>query len=214
MKRIIFTIALLTFMVKSNAQVSENVKTIQNYFDLIKEEWICDFNPSYKKIVDIRNGFISFRSLENEMEPIFQMALFKDLKGEDIIVIHLPGYACGDIFACAATEDRKTYFLKYEKEEWVDISHLVLPQIHTEHFYEDSTNTKIVNKYAPHAIAYELPQFGHTIRLKLEICEGYINFDYPDKPMVSEEQIEKLLKERKTLLLKWNKSLGLFQLAE
>ena len=89
-----------------------------------------------------------------------------------------------------------------------------MPQILTKHFYQDSTNAAIVNKYASHAIAYELPQIGHTIRLKLEICEGYINFDYPDEPIVSDEQIEKLSKERKTLLLRWNKRLGFFQLEE
>lgn len=199
-------------MVKSNAQVFEKVKTIQHYFDLIKDEWICDFNDSYKKIVDIRNGFISFRSLEKEIEPIFQMALFKDFKEKDLIVIHSPGYACADIFACPETEERKTYFLKYEKEQWIDVGHVVLPQILTEYFYKDSINAKIVNEYAPHAIAYELPRFGHTIRLRLEICEGYINYDYPDEPIVSDEQIEKLMKERKTLLLKWNKRLGIFQL--
>lgn len=116
MKRVLFTIALLTFMVKSNAQAVEKVKTIQSYFDLMEEEWICDFNPSYQKYVDIRNGFLSFRSLKNEMEPIFQMALFKDFKGKDLIVIQLPGYACGDIFACASTEERKTLLLKWNKK--------------------------------------------------------------------------------------------------
>jgi hypothetical protein len=214
MKRILFTIALLTFIVKSYAQGSGKAKTIQDYFELIKEEWICDFTHSHKKIVDSRNGYISFRPLESEFEPLFQMALFKDCKGKDLIVIHSPGYACADISDCPETEERKTYFLKHEKEEWVDVSHVVLPQILTEHFYEDSINAKIVNEYAQHAIAYELPQFGHTIRLKLEICEGYINFDNPDEPIVSDEQIEKLMKQRKTLLLKWNKRLGIFQLVE
>lgn len=213
MKRLLFTIALLTFIVKSNAQVSSKAKNIQDYFELIEEEWICDMIYSKEKLVDIRNGFISFGSKDWD-EPFFQMALFKDCKGKDLIVIHSPGYACADIFACAHTEERKTFFLKYEKEEWVDVSQVVLPQILTEYFYEDSTNAKIVNEYASHAIAYELPQFGQTIRLKLEICDGYINFDFPDEPIVSDEQIEKLLKERKTLLLNWNKKLGIFQLEQ
>ncbi len=211
MKRIIFTIVLLSFMVESDAQVFKKVKNIQDYFELIKDEWICDFTRSNKKIVDIRNGYISFRPLDSEDEPLFQMALFKDSKGKDIIVIHSPGYACADIFDCAHTEERKSFFLKYEKEEWVDVSQVVLPQILTEHFYTDSTNAKIVNEYASHAIAYELPQFGQTIRLNLEICDDYINFD---EPFVSDEQIEKLLKERNTLLLKWNKRLGVFELGE
>ena len=214
MKKIIFTIVLLIFMVKSNAQVFEKTKNIQTYFDLIKDEWICSFTDAHKKIVDIGNGYISFKPLDADQEPLFQMALFKDFKGKDLIVIHSPGYACADIFACAHTEERKTYFLKYENEDWVDVSQVVLPQILTEHFYNDSTIAKMVNEYAPHAIAYELPQFGQTIKLKLEICDGYINFDYPDEPILSNEQIEKLLKERKTLFLKWNKTLGVFELGE
>ena len=212
MKKIIFTITLLTFLVKSNAQVSEKTKTIQDYFDLFKADWKCGSMDSHEKIVDIKNGFIAIKSFDEGMEPVFQMALFKDVNRKDLIVIHIPGYACADIFACANTEDRKTYFFKYEKEEWVDVSDVVLPQILTKHFYEDSTNTKIVNKYAEHAIAYELPQFGHTIQLKLEICDDYINFDSPEDPVVSDEQIERILKERKTVLLKWNKRLGVFQL--
>ena len=216
MKRLLFTFALLTFMIKSNAQVSSKVKNIQDYFDLIKEEWICDMMEwRTKKIVDIKNGYIAYQQLDVEFEPLFQIALFKDINGKDLIVIHRPGYACADIFDCAETAERKTCFLKYEKEDWVDVSHEVLPQILTEYFYEDSTNAKIVNEYAQHAIAYELPQFGQTIRMKLEICDGYINFDYPvDEPIVSDEQIEKLMKERKTLLLIWNKSLGIFELVQ
>lgn len=186
---------------------------IQDYFELIKEEWICDLIYSKEKLVDISNGFISFTSKDWD-EPFFQMALFKDVNRKDIIVIHRPGYACADIFDCADTAERKTCFLKYDKEGWEDVSHMVLPQILTEHFYEDSTNAKIVNEYAQHAIAYELPQFGQTIRLTLEICDGYINFDYPDEHIVSDERIERLLKERKTLLLNWNKRLGIFQLEQ
>jgi hypothetical protein len=203
-------------MVKSNAQVIEKKMNIQDYFDLIKDEWFCDMIEwRTKKIVDINNGYIAYQRLNEEFEPLFQMALFKDVNRKDIIVIHRPGYACADIFDCAETAERKTCFLKYEKEEWVDVSHVVLPQILTEHFYEDSTNAKIVNEYAQHAIAYELPQFGQTIKLNLMICDGYINFDYPaDEPIVSDEQIEKLLKERKILLLNWNKRLGIFQLEQ
>ncbi|MBK8041729.1 MAG: hypothetical protein IPK21_03165 [Haliscomenobacter sp.] len=74
----------------------EKVKNIQDYFELIKDEWICDFTCSNKKIVNIRNGYISFRPLDSEDEPLFQMALFKDSKGKDLIVIHSPGYACAD----------------------------------------------------------------------------------------------------------------------
>ncbi len=201
-------------MASINAQVVEKDKNIQDYFALIKAEWICDFHDSYKKIIDVRNGYIAFSTSENELEPIFQMALFKGYREKDVVVIHLPGYACGDIFACPTTENRRTYFLKYENEGWVDVSHVVLPQIAIEQFYQDSNNTNIVIKHAPHAINYELPRFGLTIRLKLEICEDYINFDYPDNPIVSDEQIDKLLKERKVLFLKWNKRLGVFQMRE
>ena len=201
-------------MVKSNAQLFEKEKDIRNYFDLMKPEWFCDFHPTYKKIVDVKNGYISFRTLENELEPIFQMALFKDSEGKDLIVIHVPGYACADIFDCANTEERKTYFLRYEDEEWVDVSQVVLPQIQTHNFYEDSNTIKIVDTYAPNSIAYQLPQYGQTIRLKLEICDGYINFDYPDEPVVSNEEIQKILDERKILLREWNKKLGFFQLRE
>lgn len=202
-------------MVKSNAQVFEKTKTIQYYFDLIKAEWICDLIEwRTKKIVDIKNGYIAFKSLDEEFEPLFQMALFKDINGKDLIVIHRPGHACADIFDCANTAERKTCFLKYGTDGWEDVGPEVLPQILVEHFYEDSTNSKIVNEFAQHAIAYELPRFGQTIKLNLEICDGYINFDYPDEPIVSDEQIERLLKERNTVLLKWNKGLGIFQLGE
>ena len=208
MKIVVLTVILLTSLIKSNAQVSDEPRDIQAYFDLIKAEYFCDLLDAHEKIVDIRNGYLAFNSLDADSEPLFQMALFKDSKGNDQIAIHSPGYACGDIFACAHTEERKTHFFKYKNEEWIDVSDAVLPQIKTEHFYNDTIHAQIVNKYATHAIAYELPRFGQTIKLKLEICDGYINFDDPYNPIVSDEQIEIILQERKTLLLKWNKSLG------
>lgn len=210
MKKLSLTLFLFSLLIISNAQISDNEKTIQDYFDLLKVEWICEFSDSYEKVVDIRNGYLVFKSKDNEMEPIFQMALFKDIKENDLIVIHIPGYACADIFDCPATEGRKTYFLKY-KEDWKDVSGIVMPPIVTEHFYADSISSNIVDKYASHAVAYELPRYGQTMKLALEICDDYINFDYPDDPVVSDEQIERLLKERKTLSLQWNKSLGVFE---
>lgn len=206
-------------MVKSNAQGFEKAKTIQDYFNLIITEskyeirhcnWLNE--KRFKKIVDIRNGFISYTLLADK-EPDLQMALFKDNKKEDLIVIHFKKHVCADYFACPETDGIQTYFLKYEDESWADVSDVVLPPVLVKYFYEDSTNTKIVNTYAPHAIAYELPRFGHIVRLKLEICDDYINYEEIE-PKVSDEQIDKLLKDRKIRLLKWDKRFGQFQLEE
>lgn len=219
MKRLIFLIPLLVVLVKSNAQDFAKAKTIQDYFNLIRTESTYEISHCnwlnenrFKKIVDISNGFIAFTLLE-EKEPVLQMALFKDNKQEDLIVIHLKKYVCADYFACAETDGIQTYFLKYEAESWVNVSDEVLPQVPVNYFYEDSTNAKIVNTYAPYAIAYELPRFGHIVSLKLEICDGYINYDEVE-PTISDEQIDELLKARKSRLLKWDKRVGRFQLAE
>ncbi|MGR3810389.1 hypothetical protein [Jiulongibacter sp. NS-SX5] len=210
----ILLLFILSFSLNSYSQEYETEKNIQDYFELLKEEWTCDFVGTNEKIVDIRNGYISFQPVDSEFEPVFQMALFNDLKEEDLIVVHSPGYSCADIFDCAHTDSRLTLFLKYQKGEWLDVGHAVMPEIAIEIFYDDSTNADLVKKYAPHAIAYQLPRYGHTIQLRLEICEGYINYDFPDQPLVSDEQIEKLFTERKTISIEWNKREGVFEFGE
>ena len=208
MMRLVYFMSLLKY---GGTVYAQGARSIVDYYHLLSSDIVCDFDLRYQRIVDNTNGYLGFISADDHQETAFQMALFKDTSERDLIVIHTHGYVCADIFDCARTEERKTLFVRYEDDTWADVQSLVLPDIDIDLFYNDTTLASIVKRYASYAIAYDLPRYGLSVRLHLEICDDYVNFDDPLHPVVSDDLIARLLQERKDMWLTWDRDMGLFR---
>lgn len=206
LKLLIFIVLNITFfVVNSSAQNPKNKLNVKDYLELLTDDYIiCPLeNCNCEKIEDLRNGYISYKK-SGDAEAFFQMALFKNYKKQNFFVIHSLRMACADIFDCANTE-RITHFLKYENNKWVNIKSVIMPEISSSLFYDNSENVKILNKHNGYLnYKYELPRKGTTVKLEIVICD-YITEE------ITNQKYEKLIKEKKIRYLKWNKKLTKFQ---
>ena len=170
----------------------------------------CYDEPWCEKIIDINNGYIATQLYDFGRPPPFQMAMFKDNNNAPLIVIRAE--TCGDHFACAELEE-KSSFLKYKNGKWVDVADKVLPKITLEHFFNDKKEVNTLKQLNYHIFRFHPPRIGTTMKVTIEICD-YIECDDRVEDAISSKEYERLLKERKTLFLKWDKELGKFQLKE
>ena len=187
-------------------------RDIQFYFDHLPDTCfqLCNLRELnvmqyHEKVVDIRNGFLAFKQsgYEEEAPYSFQLALFRGTDDKDIIVVSARD--CGDVFDC---HDLVSFFYLYEDGNWAEADTILLPEIRTELFYNDSSNSDLLNKYGYFNYLYILPRYGTEIRIELSICD-YLQFDHPE---VTDQQYDKLIQERKAVYLKWEKSSNQFKI--
>ncbi|MEM8527529.1 MAG: hypothetical protein AAGG68_23005 [Bacteroidota bacterium] len=191
---------------------SKQKRDIQFYFDNLPDTCfqLCKLKvpsvmSSHRKVLDIRNGFISFKQWPyDDNDPAsFQAALFKGSDNKDIIAVSTR--SCGDMFACFYLN---SFFYIYEDGNWVKADTLLLPEITLKLFYDDSSNSNLLNKYGHFEYHYILPRYGTEIKIELSICD-YLTFDNPE---VTDEQYDKLIREKKVVYLKWEKSSNQFKI--
>lgn len=161
----------------------------------------------HEKVVDIRNGFLAFkqRGYEEEAPSSFQVALFKGTDDKDIIAVSTRD--CGDVFDC---HNLASFFYVYEDGNWTETDTILLPEIRTELFYNDSSNSELLDKYGYFDYRYILPRYGTDIRIELSICD-YLQFDHPE---VTDQQYDKLIQEKKAVYLKWEKKTDQFKIKD
>lgn len=158
--------------------------------------------PNAKKVIDIRNGFLSFNSHEGFSDD-FQLVLFKGTNNKDIIAVSTR--EC-EVFDCFTPT---SFFFIYENGKWVKADTMLLPEITTELFYNDSSNSDLLNKYDGYfRYHYLLPRYGTEIKIELDICD-YLQVDYP---RVTDQQYDKLIQKRKPVYLKWEKDSNQFKI--
>ncbi|MEN0047840.1 MAG: hypothetical protein AAF806_12335, partial [Bacteroidota bacterium] len=129
--------------------------------------------------------------------------LFRGSANKDIIAVSARD--CGDIFACFELD---SFFYIYEDGHWMKADTVVLPEITPKLFYDDPSNSEILEKYGYFNYHYLLPRYGTEIKIELSICD-YLQFDYPE---VTDQQYDKLIQEKKVVYLKWEKSSNQFKI--
>ncbi|MGB0839781.1 MAG: hypothetical protein ACPGXL_06555 [Chitinophagales bacterium] len=102
------------------------------------------------------------------------------------------------------------YFLQYKQEKWQEVSQKVLPTLPLSRFIEDETVAQQMTQEAQlgtdYTYHFKLPQKGNNIEAGLAI-----NTPSPSSPM-SEDDIEAVFMNYKSLKLTWNKTKGQFEL--
>ncbi|MEL7121743.1 MAG: hypothetical protein AAFO07_20000 [Bacteroidota bacterium] len=188
------------------AQQDKLGNNVQFYFDHLPDTcfYLCDWRDnnvySKEKIVDIRNGFIAFKT-GKDFPDAFQIALFKG-NNKDVIVVS--NREC-EAFACFTPT---SFFYIYENNNWIEASKIILPRISTNLFYDDSSNSDLLDKYGYFRYDFILPQFGTTIKIELDICD-YLQVDYPE---VTDQQYDRLIDEKKSVNLVWDRHSNKFEI--
>jgi hypothetical protein len=198
-KFIIFINIIILIEFNSFAQSSGSPRDIKFYFDHLPDSCfkLCNWRDPdrhyFEKIVDVKNGFISFKR-DKDFPDFFQMALFKGSNNIDVIVVS--NREC-EAFACFTPT---SYFYQYKNNVWIPADNEIFPKITPENFYKDSYNYDLLNKYGYYSYNFILPQNGTKIKIEIDICD-YLQEDHPE---VTDDQYKRLVNERMIIYLNWN----------
>lgn len=194
------TVLILLLSFCGSAQKNNTTWDIESCFNRLPDSCfnLCDWRNEMAavgiKTIDKQNGFLSFKRHKEEHD-FFQAALFKGSnKG------HYVAVSTRECEAFACFHPRSFFFVR-QKETLVQADSILFSGITTLLFYQDTSLGKLSEDYQGYfRFNFILPQKGTTVRVELDICD-YLTEDHP---AVSEMQYQKLISEKKTILLQWH----------
>jgi len=154
-------------------------------------------------VVDIKHGYIE---IDDEGtgggELIIQVALYRKKDGKSLIAVSKK------IFD-GVSQKGKIYFLELYSNKWVIVNDKVLPHISVEKFFNNEYSIPPSYKQKT-SIVYDLPRYGTTITLNLNVEAVLSDCDDNDQQCIEfEENISTYC-----LKLYWDKDSGKFYMVE
>ncbi|NJO18076.1 MAG: hypothetical protein HC877_20805 [Thioploca sp.] len=162
-------------------------------------------------VVDTKNGYLAKHEASHPDIIWFELALFREKNGEAVVIVSNMKSDC----ACSTYE---SFFLKYDGEEWQDVSKVVLPKIPLVSFFNSPPQRQVLAllEAKPSAIDYhyKLPQHGIVIELSLEICDVAAEsiFNEAEQKILWPVLDNENQPFSKTLHLQWNRETDRFEL--
>lgn len=150
--------------------------TVADYFQVLPPAYRAFYADvgSQRRVIDERNGYLAIHA-EGWDGPLFEMALFRDARGEAVVLTSNTQSDPACIFYA-------THALRYREGAWEPLPSL-LPSPDPNRFFPDPADRAVAKK-APDYLAwhYHLPRLGTELKLTFaEPCamvEGLSDSEY------------------------------------
>ncbi|MEZ5428588.1 MAG: hypothetical protein R2747_20245 [Pyrinomonadaceae bacterium] len=203
----------LLFLFPVNAQkpadwkISDYLKNLPTEFKTFSGDFASEPNEK-TTVIDDRNGYAVYLSSEaKDAFPILEMALFKDARGQHLLVV-------SNLQSDPVCNFYQTFFLRRDGEKWLEVRDQVLPDLKLTMFFREAKTAlefekdyKRAGNSDPLDLHFYPPRKGTVLKVALEFC------DYVPDDLSGEIDLQKFTDQRKTVALGWDKGKGVFKIS-